>query len=61
MLNAIAGLLTPTFGTINFFNKDVTKYSPQKRGIGLVFQNYALYPHLSVYENIAFPLKNDVN
>ena len=59
MLNAIAGLLTPTSGKIIFKGKDVTKFSPQKRKIGLVFQNYALYPHMNVYKNIAFPLQHD--
>ena len=58
-LNAISGLITPTSGKILFKGKDVTKLSPQRRGLGLVFQNYALYPHMSVYKNIAFPLKND--
>ncbi|AWX69469.1 ATP-binding cassette domain-containing protein [[Mycoplasma] anseris] len=58
-LNAIAGLLRPTSGKIFFSGIDVTKYSPQQRELGLVFQNYALYPHMSVYENIAFPLMND--
>lgn len=58
-LNAIAGLLTPTSGKILFRGKDVTSFSPQKRKLGFVFQNYALYPHMSVYANIAFPLKND--
>ncbi|AZG68397.1 ATP-binding cassette domain-containing protein [Mycoplasma struthionis] len=58
-LNAIAGLLRPTSGKIFFSGIDVTKYSPQQRELGLVFQNYALYPHMSVYENIAFPLSND--
>ncbi|WP_117275079.1 ATP-binding cassette domain-containing protein [Mycoplasmopsis edwardii] len=60
-LNAIAGLLTVTSGKILFKGKDVTDFTPQKRKIGFVFQNYALYPHLSVYANIAFPLKNDFN
>lgn len=60
-LNAIAGLLTPTSGKILFRGKDVTEFSPQRRKLGFVFQNYALYPHLSVYANIAFPLKNDAN
>ncbi|UWD34180.1 ABC transporter ATP-binding protein [Mesomycoplasma molare] len=60
-LNAIAGLLTPTSGQILFEGIDVTKYTPQERKIGLVFQNYALYPHLNVYDNIAFPLTNDKN
>ena len=58
-LNAIAGLLVPTSGKILFRGKDVTKFSPQKRRLGLVFQNYALYPHMTVYKNIAFPLRND--
>lgn len=58
-LNAISGLLRPTSGKIFFSGIDVTKYSPQQRELGLVFQNYALYPHMTVYENIAFPLRND--
>ena len=58
-LNAIAGLLTPTSGQIYFKGKNVTKLTPKDRNIGLVFQNYALYPHMSVYKNIAFPLMND--
>ena len=58
-LNAISGLLRPTSGKIFFSGLDVTKYSPQQRELGLVFQNYALYPHMTVYENIAFPLLND--
>lgn len=59
-LNAIAGLISPTSGNILFRGKDVTKLPPQKRRLGLVFQNYALYPHMSVYKNIAFPLRNDL-
>ncbi|WP_240939127.1 ATP-binding cassette domain-containing protein [Mycoplasma phocoeninasale] len=58
-LNAISGLLRPTSGKIFFSGLDVTKFSPQQRELGLVFQNYALYPHMTVYENIAFPLSND--
>ncbi|AZZ65428.1 ATP-binding cassette domain-containing protein [Metamycoplasma phocicerebrale] len=58
-LNAISGLLRPTSGKIFFSGVDVTKFSPQQRELGLVFQNYALYPHMTVYENIAFPLMND--
>ncbi|MDC8927212.1 ATP-binding cassette domain-containing protein [Metamycoplasma hyosynoviae] len=58
-LNAISGLLRPTSGKIFFSGIDVTKYSPQQRELGLVFQNYALYPHMTVYENIAYPLTND--
>ncbi|WP_408633464.1 ATP-binding cassette domain-containing protein [Mycoplasmopsis opalescens] len=60
-LNAISGLLTITSGKVFFRGKDVTKLSPQHRKLGFVFQNYALYPHMSVYDNIAFPLKNDAN
>ncbi|MHA3845844.1 ATP-binding cassette domain-containing protein [Mycoplasma sp. VS276A1] len=60
-LNAIAGLLTVTSGKILFKGRDVTDFTPQKRKIGFVFQNYALYPHMSVYANIAFPLKNDAD
>ncbi|WP_339022872.1 ATP-binding cassette domain-containing protein [Spiroplasma endosymbiont of Crioceris asparagi] len=55
-LNAIAGLINITKGQIVFDDIDVTNKSSQKRNIGLVFQNYALYPHLSVYKNISFPL-----
>ncbi|PZV99890.1 ATP-binding cassette domain-containing protein [Metamycoplasma auris] len=58
-LNAISGLLRPTSGKIFFSGVDVTKFSPQQRELGLVFQNYALYPHMTVYDNIAFPLMND--
>ncbi len=55
-LYMIAGLHRPTEGKIFFGEKEVTELPPEKRGIGLVFQNYALYPHLSVAENIMFPL-----
>ncbi len=54
----IAGLERPTSGKIFFGEDDVTKLAPEKRGIGLVFQNYALYPHMTVYNNILFPLEN---
>lgn len=54
----LAGLHEPTSGKIFFGSEDVTALPPEKRGIGLVFQNYALYPHMTVYENIAFPLRN---
>lgn len=58
-LNAIAGLLRPTSGKIYFGGRDVTLLSPQQRKLGFVFQNYALYPHLNIFSNIAFPLQND--
>ncbi len=55
-LYMIAGLHRPTEGQIFFGEREVTELPPEKRGIGLVFQNYALYPHLSVAQNIMFPL-----
>lgn len=57
-LNLICGLQKPTSGRIFFGEDDVTDLPPEKRGVGLVFQNYALYPHLSVLQNITFPLEN---
>lgn len=57
-LYMISGLQQPTSGKIFFGDEDVTQLSPENRGIGLVFQNYALYPHLTVKQNILFPLQN---
>ena len=57
-LNLISGLEAPTEGQIFFGDDDVTRLPPENRGVGLVFQNYALYPHLTVLENIMFPLGN---
>ena len=57
-LYMIAGLHTLSKGKIYFGDEDVTSLAPEKRGIGLVFQNYALYPHMTVYKNIKFPLDN---
>ena len=57
-LNLISGLTAPTSGKIFFGDDDVTDLPPENRGIGLVFQNYALYPHLTVMQNITFPLEN---
>ncbi len=54
----ISGLQEPTGGKIYFGDDDVTKLAPENRGIGLVFQNYALYPHMTVQQNILFPLQN---
>ena len=53
----LAGITKPTSGRILFDGEDVTDQKPEKRGIGLVFQNYALYPHMTVFENMAFGLK----
>lgn len=57
-LNLICGLQKPTGGRILFGEDDVTNLPPEHRGVGLVFQNYALYPHLTVKKNITFPLEN---
>ncbi len=57
-LYMISGLQKPTSGKIFFGNDDVTELSTENRGIGLVFQNYALYPHMTVKQNILFPLQN---
>jgi len=57
-LNLICGLEKPTEGKIFFGEDDVTDLPPENRGVGLVFQNYALYPHLTVLQNILFPLQN---
>ena len=57
-LYMIAGLQKPSSGQIFFGEDDVTTLAAEKRGIGLVFQNYALYPHMTVKQNILFPLQN---
>lgn len=57
-LHLLSGLLEPTEGQIFFDEEDVTHLPAEHRGVGLVFQNYALYPHLTVYKNIIFPLQN---
>jgi multiple sugar transport system ATP-binding protein len=56
-LRMLAGLETPSYGRLWFDNKDVTLTPPGKRGIAMVFQSYALYPHLSVYRNLSFGLE----
>ena len=57
-LNLISGLETPTEGRIYFDSEDITDVPVENRGVGLVFQSYALYPHLTVLRNITFPLEN---
>jgi len=57
LLRIIAGLETEDFGDILFDTVRMNNVEPKDRHIGMVFQNYALYPHMSVFENISFPLK----
>lgn len=57
LLNMLSGILPVSDGKIFFDDQDVTLMPPEKRGIGLVFQNYALYPHMTVMGNICFPLE----
>lgn len=57
MLNLIAGMIAPTSGRVFIDVRDVSTVPPNKRGLGMVFQNYALMPHMTIFENIAFPLR----
>src|SRR5438045_3386315 len=57
LLGILGGFIQPTSGSIHFGGRDVTLVPPHKRDIGVVFQNYALFPHMSVGENVAFPLR----
>ncbi len=57
LLGILGGFIQPSAGTILFGGRDVTFTPPHKRDIGIVFQNYALFPHMSVGENVAFPLR----
>jgi multiple sugar transport system ATP-binding protein len=57
LLRTISGLETPTVGKIRLDGQDITYIHPSKRNVAMVFQNYALFPHLSVFENIAFGLR----
>src|SRR5690606_11839738 len=56
VLKMIAGFETPTAGEIELGGESVVTLPPYRRGIGMVFQNYALFPHMTVFENVAFPL-----
>src|SRR5918911_4839998 len=56
-LRMIAGLEKPDSGSIAFQGSDITHLPPERRGFGMVFQNYALFPHLNVFENVAFGLR----
>lgn len=57
LLNAIAGAAAPTSGSIVLNGRDITRTPPRNRGVGMVFQNYALMPHMSVFDNVAYPLR----
>ncbi len=57
LLRMIAGLEPPSSGTIVIDGTDITSFPPQKRNVGIVFQNYALFPHMSVFENVAYGLE----
>jgi len=56
VLKIAAGLLSPTAGRVQIGGRDVTTLPPERRGVGMLFQNYALFPHLSVFDNVAFGL-----
>ena len=60
LLRIIAGLESEDSGEIYFDQEKVNKIQPKDRDIAFVFQSYALYPHLTVFENIAFPLKSNI-
>ena len=53
----VAGIYKPTMGTISFDGHVVNEVAPKNRGIGMVFQSYALYPHMTVFGNISYPLR----
>jgi len=57
LLNMIAGMTAPTRGQVFIDGRDATHLPPSQRGLGMVFQNYALMPHMTVFDNIAFPLR----
>jgi len=57
IIKCIAGLIDPTEGQIYIDESLINKLQPKDRDVAMVFQSYALYPHMSVYDNIAFPLK----
>ena len=58
LLNILAGIVNPTSGMVKIDNTDITTVPVQKRNVGYVFQDYALYPNMSVYDNISFPLQS---
>src|SRR5512141_3071855 len=56
-LRMIAGFVRPTSGAVILAGRDITGLPPDKRGMGMVFQNYAIFPHMSIFDNIAFGLR----
>ena len=57
LLMVLAGFVRPDSGSVRFGDEEVIRKPPHKRGVGMVFQNYALFPHMNVLNNVAFPLK----
>lgn len=57
LLNIVSGMVAPTSGSVLIDGRDVTHVPPRDRNLGMVFQNYALLPHMSVFDNVAFPLR----
>lgn len=57
LLRMIAGFIEPDSGAIYLGDEDLTSLPPNKRNVNTIFQKYALFPHLTVYENVAFPLR----
>jgi putative spermidine/putrescine transport system ATP-binding protein len=57
LLNIVSGMVLPTSGSVLIAGRDVTQIPPRHRGLGMVFQNYALLPHMTVFDNVAFPLR----
>ena len=57
LLRMVAGFLTPTAGEIFIGDKEVSRIPPNKRNVGMMFQSYALFPHMTVFENVAYGLK----
>ena len=60
LLRLVAGLEQPDQGTVTIHGQDATKAAPAERDVAFVFQQYSLYPHLTVYENLAFPLRSPI-
>ncbi|MCG8526856.1 MAG: ATP-binding cassette domain-containing protein, partial [Opitutales bacterium] len=57
LLMVLAGFSRPDCGSVHFGDEEVIRMPPHKRGVGMVFQNYALFPHMNVFNNVAYPLK----